>query len=285
MRLHRTLPILILGSPLVLGAANRDIIEVQRDIALLQQQVSDLQASVDQDTATLKVLTEHALGGVSTLSTKFALLQNSLTDKLNQEQAILAAPVAGLSTRTDRIASEVQAVNASIADVGARLGKLQQQVIDLGNAVRTIQSPPAPPPGAAQLPNGVTAEGLYQDAVADELRGNFELAVQEFGDYVKYFGSSGMAGNAEFHLGEIHYQRGDPASALNHFEAIVDRYQRSDRLPDASYMKALCLLKMGQSAEALEQLREVSLRFRNTEVAREAQARLKTLQAANRTRG
>jgi TolA-binding protein len=285
MKLQRTLPILILASPLLLRAANRDIIEVQRDIALLQQQVSDLQKSVDRDSATLKVLTEQALGGAFALSAKFAVLQNSLTDKLNQEQTVLAAPVAGLSTRTERIASEVQGVNTSIADVGERLGKLQQQVIDLSNAVRTIQSPPPPPPSAAQLPNGVTAEGLYQDAVADKLKGNFDLAVQEFGDYVKYFGSSDMAGNAEFHLGEIYYDRGDPASALNHFNAILDRCQQSDRLTDASYMKALCLLKLGQHGEGLAQLRGVAQRFPNTEVAREAQARLKTLQPAKRTRG
>ena len=285
MGLQRMLPILILAFPWVLCAANRDIIEVQRNIALLQQQVSGLQKSVDQDTGALRVLAEQALGGVSALSTKFAVLQNSLTDRLNQEQTVLAAPVAGLSTRTDRIASEVQAVNASIADVSERLGKLQQQVMDLGNAVRTVQSPPGPPPSTAQLPKGVTAEDLYQDAVADELRGNSDLAMQEFGDYVKYFGSSEMAGNAEFHLGENYYRRGDTASALKHFEAIVDQYQQSDRLPDASYMKALCLLKMGQHGEGLVALQEVVQRFPNTEVARQAQARLKTLQAAKRSRG
>ena len=142
----RTLPFLMLALPLAAPGANKDIVALQREVRLLQQQVSELQQSVEEEAGTLKALARQTLDGVSALSTRFVVLENSLADRLRQEQTILAKPVAGLDARTDRIASEVQSVSESIADLSDRLGRLQQQVIDVGKAVQTIQ--PAPPSGS-----------------------------------------------------------------------------------------------------------------------------------------
>jgi hypothetical protein len=51
-----------------------------------------------------------------------------------------------VGTKIEEMSTAFQQVQNSMADVTTRLGKLEQQVMDLSNAVRTMNSP-APPPG------------------------------------------------------------------------------------------------------------------------------------------
>ena len=42
----------------------------------------------------------------------------------------------------DQMTTDLSALRESVADISSQVGKLQQQMIDIGNAVRTIQTPP-----------------------------------------------------------------------------------------------------------------------------------------------
>ena len=55
----------------------------------------------------------------------------------------------------DQMTTDVNALRESVADISSQMGKLQQQMMDIGNAVRTIQTPAAaPPPGPAGIAPG-----------------------------------------------------------------------------------------------------------------------------------
>jgi TolA-binding protein len=272
----KLIAIAVLALPLAAQAANKQIQALQQDVATLHQQVHRLQQSVDEDSASIKVLTRQTLDAVSALNTKLAVLSTHLTDQLRDTQNSLAAPAAGLGARSDRIASEVRDLNQSVTALSSRLGSLEQRLIDLSNTVKASQGSA----GTQLAPVDISARKLYQSATADELKGDANLARQEFRDYLKYFGSSDLAGNAEFHLGELCYQRGDFAKALTHFERVATQYPNDDRMPDALYMKGLTLIKLGRHVEGISELRDVASRFGSSPVGAEARSELKRLGAA-----
>ena len=106
------------------------------------------------------------------------------------------------------------------------LSKVQAQLIDLNNAVKVLQAPlllrrllrrssrhlGGPPPGgaaAAGPPAGLSAQQLYDSAMRDRSGGNPDLALQGFQEYLKWFGTSELAPNAQFYVGQIYYDKGD----------------------------------------------------------------------------
>jgi TolA-binding protein len=185
-------------------------------------------------------------------------------------------PVANLGTRVDQMAEEFRYVKESVTDMTARMGKLQTQIVDLGNAVKIMQAPP-PPPGAETPPPGLSAETLLNNARRDRLGGNLDLALQEYEDYLRYFGNTDLAPEVQYNIGEIYYNKGDLDSALKAFDMVLEKYPDNNKTEDALYMKGMTLLKSGQRTAAAQEFREQLKRFPSGQLAAKAKAELKKL--------
>ncbi len=260
-------------------AQSREIRELQRDMALLGDQVRQMQRSLDENMAALRVLVQQAIDGVNKANTTVAVLESNLRERLRDHEKTLVQPVASVSTKVDQMAGEFQTVRDAMSDLTARMGKLEQRIVDLSNTIKVLQAPP-PPPTVDVIggpPPGLTAEGLYASAMRDKDSGNYDLALQEFADYLKYFGGTETAPNAQYHIGEIYYNRGELDSALRAFDLVLEKYPENVKTRDAMYMKGQTLLKMGQRTKAAEEFRAIIARWPNSELAAKAQARLKEL--------
>ncbi len=260
-------------------AQSREIRELQRDMALLGDQVRQMQRSLDENMAALRVLVQQAIDGVNKANTTVAVLESNLRERLREHEKTLVQPVASVSTKVDQMAGEFQAVRDAMTDLNARMGKLEQRIVDLSNTVKVLQAPP-PAPTVGPVggpPPGLTAEGLYASAMRDKDSGNYDLALQEFTDYLKYFGNTETAPNAQYHIGEIYFNRGELDSALRAFDLVLEKYPENVKTRDAMYMKGQTLLKMGQRMKAAEEFRAIIARWPNSELAAKARARLKEL--------
>ena len=140
----RSLPLGLLAFTLVPGLAfaqKRDLIDLQRDVAALQDQVRSLQQSDSENMGKIMGLLQQAIDTINKVNTNIALLDKSMS-----------SPVASVGTKVDSMAGEFQAMRVSLDDVSSRLAKLQQGLIDLNNTVKVISAPPAPPaPAGASL--------------------------------------------------------------------------------------------------------------------------------------
>ncbi len=58
--------------------------------------------------------------------------------------------------------------------------------------------------GAADMPP-MPAQKLYNTARRISQGGKYDLAVQEFADYLKYYGNTDLAPNAQFYIAMIHF--------------------------------------------------------------------------------
>jgi tol-pal system protein YbgF len=294
MTFWRTLLPALLICPSLTFAASKEIVELQRDLALLQEQVRTLQRSQDEKLSAIQVLVQQALDSANKTSTSVAVLQNNLLQSFKDQQKSVVDPVVGVGAKLDQMTTDVSTLREAVADISSQMGKLQQQMVDIGNAVRTIQTPAAPPPAGpgATAPgnpagNGpgpsagnippVPATTLYQNANRDRNGGNADLALQEFGDYLKYYGNLDLAPNAQYYIAEIHYQQGKLDDALQEFDMVLEKYPDNNKTPDALYMKGATLVKMGKRTQGKQEFCELAKRFPSTDLANRARTQVKSL--------
>ncbi len=282
-----------LFAPAPVGAVAREIIELQRDVALLLQGQRDLQRSLDEKHAIQKTLIEQSLDSVGKLNTN-----------LNGMQKIVQDVQANSGTRIDSMSTQVQGLADNLEEIKARLGKINQQLAEAQSTLQSLDAKvsggaPAPGPGSTGGSSGATpanpggapssgtppsADTLYSNGLRDYTGGKYDLARQEFLDYLRYYPETDLASNAQFYLGEILYAQKQYQQAIGEYDKVLQNYPRSFKLAPARLKKGMALVELGQKASAVREFREVVRRFPGTEEERRARAKLRELGATAATR-
>ena len=290
MKHHLTLlPILFL-SAFPAFSQKEKIAEIQRDVLLMQDQIRSLQRSQDEKMAALQVLVQQILDSANKANTAVAVLDAAMRDRLKEQEKLLVAPIAGVGAKVDTMANDFAGVRESITDLSSRMGKLQNQIVDINSAIKIIAAPPAPPPSAvppaAANPNappaGVSAETLYNGAMRDKSAGNSDLAIEQFQNYLKWFGNTDLAPNAQYYIGEIKYLRGDLDGALLAFDTLLEKYPDNPKTSDAMLQKGRALVKSGFKAEARQEFTSLVKKFPTHDNAAKARTEIAALNSPAR---
>ena len=279
---------MIVGSllgPAPVNAVARELIELQRDVTSLLQGQKDLSTQMTQDHTVMRTLVEQSSDNVGKLSASMGGLQKSVQDV-----------AANGGARLDTMSTQVQGVSDNLEEIKSRLGKLNQQITDLQNTVQSLDakisggSAPAgtvpstggtaaPPSGAATMGGSAapSADTLYSNGYRDLQTGKYDLSRQEFLDYLKYYGDTDLASNAQFYLGEIAYAQKQYADAIAQYDKVLTNYPKSFKLAPARLKKGMAQLELGQKTQGIRELREVVKRYPGTEEERRARAKLRDL--------
>ena len=273
-------------------AVAREIIELQRDVTSILQGQKDLSTQMTQDHTVMKTLVEQSGDTVGKLNGTMSALQKSMQDV-----------TANSGARLDTMSTQVQGLSDNLEEIKSRLGKLNQQLVDLQNTVQSVDakisggggtapstanpgsttaqptSSALPPAGAASGP-APSADTLYSNGLRDITGGNYDLARKEFQDYLKYYGDTDLASNAQFYLGEIAYSQKNYDQAVTEYDHVLTNYPKSFKLAPAHLKKGMSLIELGQKTAGVRELRDVVKRFPGTEEERRARAKLKELGVA-----
>ena len=252
-------------------AVARELIELQRDVTTLLQGQKELSTSITQNQTVLKTLLEQSNDNVAKLNNTMGSLQKSVQDVQ-----------ANSGARLDTMSTQVQGLSDNLEEIKSRLGKLNQQLADVQNSVQSLEAKlagsAAPPPGAAPAAGGApSADTLYSNGLRDITSGKYDLARQEFLDYLKYYPETDLASNAQFYLGEIAFAQKNYEQAVGEYDKVLTNYPKSFKLAPARLKKGLAQLELGQKSAGIRDLREVVRRYPGTEEERRARARLKEL--------
>lgn len=285
-------------------AVAREIIELQRDVTALLQGQKDLQTQMTQDHTVQKTLIEQSSDNVSKLNSTMSSLEKSVQDVQ-----------ANSGARLDTMSTQVQGLSDNLEEIKSRLGKLNQQLVDLQNSVQNIDArisggaPATSPAPGSPSPNGAgpsnygassspqpmastvtssaapsgpppSADTLYSNGLRDITSGKYDLARTEFQDYLRYYGDTDLASNAQFYLGEIAYSQHQYDLAVQEYDKVLGSYPKSFKLAPARLKKGMALLELGQKNPGVKELREVVKRYPGTEEERRARAKLKELGVA-----
>src|SRR6267142_5514711 len=96
----------LLLTPSFVFGANKDIVELQRDLATLQDQVRTLQSSFDQKLAANTVLLQQILEASNSARSSVAVLDARINDKLEQQRITVGQPVAVISAKVDQMSND-----------------------------------------------------------------------------------------------------------------------------------------------------------------------------------
>lgn len=274
----------------LLAQKREDFLSIQRDVAQLQDQVKQLQASQDQKFASLQALIQQTAEESTRVSAAVNALQKTLGDRLADQQNKLEAPVATLGAKLDQSSDDVRAIRENVAALNNRLATLDNKLADISSAIRASAASAAPPPpapgvsatpGAPAPPPGVSAESLFQNAFRDYSSGKDELAMSEFTDYLKYFPQqTENAAGAQYYIGQLYDRAKQYDDAIQAFDAVLERYPENPKTPDSLYMKGVDLQKAGRKSDAIADFKDFLTRYPTHSLASNAQQHIRELSPA-----
>ena len=137
----------------------------------------------------------------------------------------------------------------------------------------TVRSAPSPVPVAPTGPPPAPRE-LYSQAYADYARGNYDLAMQGFAEYLRAYPGTDFADNAQYWIGECLYGKKMYAESIEAWNTLLKDFPSSDKLPDARVKKGMALERLGRKSQALVEYRYVVDRYPTSQAARIARERL-----------
>jgi len=276
------------------GAVAREIIELQTGVTQLIQGQQSMQMAITQNAAVQRTLIEQSLDSVNKLSNSMAAVQKNTQDFS-----------AASGARLDTMGTQVQGLSDNVSDLQARIGKLDQKLTDIQNTLQNVDSKMASPasgavpttsfsgggsgPAPSSTAPGFTptasaappasADVLYSNGLRDINGKHYDLATQEFSDYLRYYADTDLAANAQFYLAEIAFMQGQFQPALDAYNKVIDNYPKSFKTASARMRKGFCLAELGQKAAAIRELRTVVRQYPGTDEAKRSAAKLKELGA------
>jgi TolA-binding protein len=224
-----------------------------------------MQQSFDERMGVMKSLVEQSTDNINKMTTAVDSLQKGL-----QQQNAEA------SGHVDQVSAQVQALHDSLDELKARVAKLNKQIDDMAAAHENLANPTNPPPGAAQMQNQAPPPDiLYNNALRDYNAAKYDLALQEFSDYLKFYGTTDLAGNAQFYVADIEYKQANFQQAVKDYDKVLEQYAGGNKTAAAQLKKGYALFELGQRQAAIRELNTLIARYPRSIEAVEARDRLK----------
>ena len=244
---------------------NKDILRLQADLITVQQQVKQIQSSIDANNGVIKALVEKIADQVNTLSGGL--------QKVNQA---LDQAIGGLRSQNDTSAKEMR---TTLSNLNTRVGELQEglssvraQINSLSKQVTTIKTTSEPLAG----PND-----LWKSAMLNSFSGLYDLAIGDFQEFLSKSPNDPRAPEAHLRMGEAFFNQKKYEQAETEYDFVLQKYPESDTSRAALLKKGLALAEH-DTPQAITTLNEVVKKFPNTSEANSAQTKLRELQPARR---
>jgi len=246
---------------------NKDMIELQTQVTQLQQQMTAMKQSFDERMGVMKNLLDQNTDSANKVTAAINELQSSI-NKQQQDR----------SGQVDQMSGQIQSLNDTMDELKVRLAKLSKQLEDMSAAQQSMASQQAQVQQQQQaLAQAPPPDVLYNNALRDYNGGKNDLASQEFGDYIKFYPNTDLAGNAYFYLAELQFKAGDYQTAVTNYDLVLQNFPGGNKAASAQLRKGLALIELGKQDEGIEELRHVIQRYPRTNEAIQARDKLRKL--------
>ncbi len=248
---------------LVLAAASSLACTSNQALESLQSQIADLQRQVLQLQRQVPAKEDVA----------------ALAEDLARQHEALVKANADSGLKVDGLAEQLGQLEARISEATVRLTQVSQQLAATNQELKAIRVANEGAEGAARRSANTPQdpETLYRGAYNDYLRGNYDLAIQQFQDYIAAFPSTDLTDNAAYWLGECFYRQSKYRLAIGEFENLLSRFPTSDKLASALLKKGYAYLELNERAQGVVQLQHVIREYPGSDESNLARQRLREL--------
>ena len=262
--------ILMIGSPA--AAQSRREMQMMADIRMLQEQTQQLQ--------------QQLLSAVEQLSTTL----KAINSRVDEQAAATRKSFADQKLAVDQFGTDLRIVRERIDENTVRITSLSQEIEALRLAIPQFPptlTPPDPnaPPASAGLPQtpgtmtppaappvtlapGMSPQRLFDTAMADFTVGQWALCIEGFETYLRGFGRTDMADDAQYYIGECRHKDNRLTEAVDAYNRVISNYPKGDRVPDAYYKRGIVFSEMGQIDRARESFEILMKQFPDSDLAR-----------------
>ncbi len=240
-----------------------------------QKDKIDRMSSQIEEMKTELTLLQRQVQGMQDTFNKSSGEMNTLITQISDNISAIRRAQSSVSTNSNDAATQLSAMNERVSATDQRIERLSEQFAQLRKLIEDIPKQPT----IAQITPG-NAEQLFAAAYSDYSRGNYDLALSEFRQYVETYPTSELADNAQYWVGEILYAQKKYPEAVSEFERVQAINPKGDKVPAAMYKRGLVLKEMGRSEEAATQLQALVRAFPRSPEAGLASQQLEGLPAA-----
>lgn len=252
MTRHVTLPLAIalLLVPVLGQAQNREHLQMNADLRMLEEQVSRLQLAANQLSEQLQATNKRLDAQADSASKAFADLQARITQVVSTSNT-LRENISDNSTRVAQMGQEVSSLRDGVRNLTDLMNKI---VTLLTPAAPTVEVAPgaegAPTPPLSPLTMPASPKYVYDQAMNDYMSNRLDNAIEGFQEVVTKFPTSPAAAEAQFYIGESFYTQNKCKEAVPAYGKLIATYKDSERVPEAHYMQGVCYLDLNQRANA-----------------------------------
>lgn len=165
-------------------------------------------------------------------------------------------------------------MRTALDETGARLTQIENQLRDLqqlvyrlaqhaGGETGLIQPPviaekPVDSTGAdsgtydTSMVSSVDCRRLWDNAFKDMYRGQHDLAISGFSDYLKYCPNGDLSDNSQYWIAEAYYEMRQFERAIEEYKKVLDNYPDSEKRATAYFKLGRCYEDLGDKKKALE---------------------------------
>ncbi|MEQ1881591.1 MAG: tol-pal system protein YbgF [Burkholderiales bacterium] len=201
-----------------------------------------------------------------------------------------------LDTRLRRMEGQVSAAKKdqeAIAALEERIRQLEQglasaRAVPAVAAAPAATEPSAPvpvPPAVSTSPSTAGTSGAdqaaiqrsYDGALSSFRNGDYQGAIKAFDVFLKGHPKHALAPNAQYWIGECHFQLRDYRGAIDAHRRLLGSYPESSKSADALLIIGSAETNLGDNAAARKTLEELVAKYPGSESAEKAKSRLAKL--------
>lgn len=197
--------------------------EMKAEVIVLERQVRAMQETMDKNSGQLNTLITQIVDNVNAI---------------RQAQSRVAEGSSSALQSVSGLGEQISSTNQRIDRVSEQLAQLRKLVENLPKLPTFTQITPGNP------------DQLFAAAYGDYSRGNYDLAISEFRQYVETYPTSEMADNAQYWIGECYYSKKQLNEAIAEFDKVSLLFAKGDKVPAARFKKAMVLMELGQTDAA-----------------------------------
>lgn len=188
-------------------------------------------------------------------------------------QKDLRATLQAVLDQNRALGEQMEEIKARLAALSHDVQGLQGRATAPSASARPAAAASAPPPS----PGSAASDPAFGAAYADYTKGNYELALMGFSDFLKARPDSSLASDAQYWIGECLYSQGKFKEAAEAFDQVPSKYPGAARVPAAMLKKGLSQIQTGQTTQGVSTLQKLIDTQPQSEEARLAAERLQQM--------
>jgi tol-pal system protein YbgF len=236
-----------------------------------REKIDRMAAQIEELKTELVMLTRQTQTMQDTFNKTMGEL-NTLIVQMSDNISAIRRAQSSVSTNSGDVVAQVTSMGERITATNERMERLSEQFAQLKKVIEDIPKAPT----FREITPG-NAEQLFAAAYSDYSRGNYDLALTEFRQYVETFPGSELADNAQYWIGEILYAQKKLPEAASEFDKVRTINPGGDKTAAAMLKRATILEELSRKDDAIAQFHAIFKEYPKTKEGEIATRRLQEL--------